>query len=107
MRGGELARIYNAGKAPPALVMNTAVQILTEVLTGIVCGGVSRRLGPLPQTETADLQAQHWAGLEAPGNATQQAEEAALAAHHAAQPEMVALNNRMELRQDEDHFELW
>ena len=28
MRGGELARIYNAGKAPPALVMNTAVQCL-------------------------------------------------------------------------------
>ena len=38
MRGGELARIYNAGKAL-ALVMNTAVQILTEVLTGIVRGG--------------------------------------------------------------------
>ena len=38
MRGGELARIYNAGKAL-ALVMNTAVQILTEVLTGIVRWG--------------------------------------------------------------------
>ena len=68
---------------------------------------MSRRLGPLPQTETADLQALRWAGLEAPGNATQQAEEAALAAYHAAQPEMIALNNRMELRQDGDHLDLW
>lgn len=55
-----------------------------------------------PDAQHAELQAAQPQSLDEPGNATQQAEEAALAAHHdATDPEIAALNNRMELRQHE------
>lgn len=44
--------------------------------------------------------------VDVPGNATAQAEEEAQAEDAAAR-ELTALNNRMELRRDEDHLHLW
>eukprot|EP00983_Pelagomonas_calceolata_P067894 1149671-Pelagomonas_calceolata.AAC.3 len=62
--------------------------------------GVGRRRGEAGKQQAGE-QAGHEALVE-PGDATQHAEEAALAAHHAAEPEIVALSNRMELRQHDD-----